>query len=413
MTVTGYKKMIRIGLIILTISFILLAFLRSTVVLDSDFGIFWVAGGKFSANEPFYIPMIYTGFVYPPFAAMIFQFLALLPLETSAILFKFVFDYLLWIYSFYLLYRILKILFPATNLYPAIIFSFIASARYYLHNYISIQVNVLVLCCILLGILFYLQNKYTRCYIFLLAACFIKITPVVFLLFVAFKRGYKDWGKIFLCALPFIILPFLFRGFDRGINDWVDYYRSFFAQFITGYTDNDVVSLGIPAFLKKMNSGSGRIPIGPLFSLQENALKTITFILQGGIALLVVIRITYDHYKNKATALIGVHICLLFLLALLLPGRVWEHHHVPCAFIFAYLFIFLTKQGLIKTRNILAITCIIIGLIGLDTVGQTLYLITQYFSLITFLMIAIAIILMVVADYETIIPGSQRRVDKV
>src|SRR2546429_9434447 len=57
---------------------------RETVT-HSDVGAFWLEGQYFSTGQPLFdLPPGVRGPAYPPFAGMVFQLLALLPLKVSA-----------------------------------------------------------------------------------------------------------------------------------------------------------------------------------------------------------------------------------------------------------------------------------------------------------------------------------------
>src|SRR5256885_8511356 len=59
---------------------------RETVT-NSDVGAFWLEGRYFSTGQPLFdLPPGVRGPAYPPFAGMVFQLLALLPLNVSAVL---------------------------------------------------------------------------------------------------------------------------------------------------------------------------------------------------------------------------------------------------------------------------------------------------------------------------------------
>src|SRR2546423_9840594 len=58
---------------------------RETVT-HSDVGAFWLEGRYFSTGQPLFdLPPGVRGPAYPPFAGMVFQLLALLPLNVSAV----------------------------------------------------------------------------------------------------------------------------------------------------------------------------------------------------------------------------------------------------------------------------------------------------------------------------------------
>src|SRR3989339_251941 len=323
-------------LMLISIAFLLLAYNKGmNEDINGDFYIYYKGGKDFSENKPIYtLGLKDGGFTYPPFAAMFFSAFSFFPFHISAILFCYIINFILWGYSFFLLYKISKELFPAKNCTVPLLLAFLCSARFYWHNFIWVQANLIVLNTTLFGILYYLRGRYNLSYLFFLAGCFLKIIPVIFLICIALKRGYKDWGRIILLSLPFIIVPFIFRGLLSG----------FFG------------------------------------------------------------RVIYRILKHKDKAFTGVDFCFMFLISLLIPGRVWEHHHVSTSFIYLYLFASLRFEGYKKTKYTVLTFCVFIGVIGTDTIGGTLYDFSQFYCFITILMIIISVILLV---SKTTIPFAQ------
>lgn len=367
--------------------------------VNGDFYIYYKGGRNFFDNKPIYTQGLQDGgFTYPPFAAMFFQIFALVPFHTSAILFSYLINFILWISSFFIVYKILKELFPQKNCSIPLMLALICSARFYWHNFIWVQANMPVLNLTLLGILFYLRGKYSMSYVCLLAGTFLKITPVIFLICIALQRGYKDWSKIILLSLPFIFLPFIFRGFERGIQDWVDYYHAFLQPFAKGQIDADLISLGIPSFLAKLNTGNQLLGIKPILHFSQINLKLLITLLQIILITGFFGKIIYTVLKNKNQKFTGIDFCLMFLVALLIPGRVWEHHHVSTSFIYAYLFTLLSFHGYKKTKYILLSLCFFVGIIGQDTVGSTLYNLSQFYCFITILMIIITFLIIFLSN---------------
>ena len=362
--------------------------------VNGDFYIYYKGGKDFFENKPIYTQGLKDGgFTYPPFAAMFFQIFALVPFHTSAILFSYLINFILWVSSFFIFYKILKEFFPQKNCSIPLLLAFICSARFYWHNFIWVQANMPVYNLTLLGILFYLRGKYSISYVCLLAGSFLKITPVIFLICIAMQKGYKHWGKIILLSLPFIFLPIIFRGFERGVNDWVDYYHAFLQPFAKGQIDADLISLGIPSFLAKLNTGNQLLGIKPILHLSQINLKLLITLLQIILIAGFFGKIIYTVLNQKNQKFTGTDFCLMFLVALLIPGRVWEHHHVSTSFIYAYLFAWFGFHGYKKTKYILLSLCFFVGIIGQDTVGSTLYNLSQFYCVITILMIIITLLI--------------------
>lgn len=361
---------------------------------SGDYTIYYQAGKDFLNGGHIYTPgLIDGGFVYPPFAAMLYGPFAMMPLELSAVLYSYIVNYGLWIFSFVLIRKIIQEFYPQYDYDAYIFLGFLCSFRFYWHNFIWLQGNMPVLCFTLAGILFFLRKKYNLAYFFLLAGCFFKITPILFLVFAAIKRGPKDWPKIILFSLPFIFVPFIFRGLRIGFNDWLEYYQAFVAPFGKGQIDQNIISLGLPSLLSKLNMAWKETGVYGLVSLSDQNLKNLVRVIQISTIVVSLTALLYNKILKKNVLFSSSELCLIFLATLLLPGRVWEHHHVSTGFIYPFVFIALMRVRQNKLFYALTIICVLIGLIGRDIVGQRLYEISQYYGFITLLMVLISIII--------------------
>lgn len=356
-----------------------------------DYYIYWSTGKKFLAGEPIYEFGKDDGtFIYPPFAAFFFSFFARMPFYLSAIAYAYLVNFGLWALSLWLVWKILKHRFPATDITLPFAVACLCSARYYWHNFIWMQANLPVFCATLAGIYYHFQGKRNASYLFLLAGAFFKVTPALILVFLVIKGRWKDLGKLVLLSLPFFALPLAVRGISNGVSDWVDYYHSFLSPFANGKVDGDLISLGLPSLIDKLNAGNTRLGITPMHFAGTEALKIIILVLSLAVLLIVSCRIVC---KKGNRTLTGTEICMILILVLMLPGRVWEHHHLALGFVMAYLLTGL--HALMPSRRWLWFTVplFIIGLIGTDTVGALAYDYSQHYCLITLVVIYLLILL--------------------
>jgi len=400
---SGKRKWYFFLFLLLTLLFFFLSVNKGSHASKSgDYNIYYQAGKDFIVGGPIYTPgLIDGGFVYPPFAAMLYGLFAMMPLGLSAFLYCYLINYGLWIFSFVLIRKIVQLFYPEQNYDIYIFLGFLCSFRFYWHNFIWLQGNMPVLCFTLAGILFFMRKKYNLAYIFFLAGCFFKITPIIFLFFAAIKRGPKDWPKVILFSLPFIFVPFIFRGILVGVNDWLEYYEAFIAPFGKGQIDENIISLGLPSLLSKINMVLGEKGAYNMVNLSNQNLKNLVRLIQISITALLLLMLLYNKIIKKNDLFSASELCLIFLATLLLPGRVWEHHHVSTGFIYTCVFINLIRARENKKFYALATICLLIGLIGRDIVGDELYAISQYYSFVTWLMVLISIILvrlMIVKD---------------
>ncbi|QJD97072.1 DUF2029 domain-containing protein [Mucilaginibacter robiniae] len=354
--------------------------------LKGDYYIYWQAGKNFLAGQTIYTPgLVDGGFTYPPFAALLFSTFSWMPFHTSAFLYTFLINYGLWVVSLVLIRQIFQKLYPAENLNLPFILAIALSAGFYWHNYIWMNANLPVLCFTLLGIRCYLDKKFNLSYLFFLAGTFFKVTPALFLIFAAIKRGPKDWPKIALLALPFIFIPMLFRGWHTGLQDWADYYQAFVAPFSKGKVDENIISLGIPALLEKLNTGNAALGYSPLLHLTATGLKRLTLLIQVLIVGSITAKFVYDRYIHQQEEFSVADFCMIFLITLLVPGRVWGHHHVCTSFIYTYLFILVRNHKPLLIFTILL--CLLTEFTIKDVIGQTLCDLLREYCYITLVMI--------------------------
>lgn len=257
----------------------------------------------------------------------------------------------------------------------------------------ELRLTLPVLCLTLLGILFFIKKQFGWSYIFWMAATFFKITPVLFLFFAAIKRGPKDWPKMILTALPFIIIPALLRSFPTGLNDWKDYYEAFVAPFSKGKIDENIISLGVPALLNKLNTGNAEIGYGPVLHLSAHVLKLLILGFQVLTMSALTLKFVYDRYVRQVEEFTAADFCLIFMIPLLLPGRVWAHHHVCTGFIYTYLFFILIQQRRAVLLIITCFLCLLLNVITKDVIGQTLTDVLRHYSIVTLVMLFVSVLI--------------------
>jgi hypothetical protein len=391
------KTYLNIFLVVLSAVFAIMSYNRGMRAdVNGDYHIYWETGKHFLSGEKIYTPgLLDGGFTYPPFAALFFSLFSAFPFPISAFLFSFLVNYGLWIVSFVLVKKIFNVLYPDEDISIPLTLALLLSIAFYWHNYIWMNANMPVLCLTLLGIWYYLRKKFGLSYLFFMAATFFKITPILFLFFAAIKRGPKDWPKIILTALPFIIIPALLRGLPTGINDWKDYYEAFVAPFSKGQIDENIISLGIPALLNKMNTGNAEVGISPIIHLQTGTLKIIILVFQIMVMGALTAKFIYDRYVRKIEDFSAADICLIFMIPLLLSGRVWAHHHVCTGFIYTYLFFILLKQKRIALLAVTCALCLVANIITKGAIGQTLTDLLKHYAFVTLLMLYISGVILV------------------
>jgi hypothetical protein len=179
--------------------------------LQADFTVFWQAGKNFSNNLGLYERIGGAErFIYPPFAAMLFQVFGLFSLQTAGSIWAFV-NLLMWL----MLVHVLREVFRFTNIPEKIInrsllFAFLLSFRYFWYHLMFMQMNVLVLLLSMWGLLFFLKKNNAASIACLVIATGIKVLPIIFLGWILSKMKIKYWLTALLFACIIIINKYLF-----------------------------------------------------------------------------------------------------------------------------------------------------------------------------------------------------------
>lgn len=366
-----------------------------------DFFVYWEAGKHFMNGEKLYTPGLDDGgFTYPPFAALCFSIFAFFSFHTAASLFTFIINFGLWIPSFLLTQKILKIYYPHCNFKYPILMAALLSAGFFWHNLIWMNANLPVLVLTLAGLYYFNIKRYTLSYLCFAAGAFLKITPVIFLFFIAIKRGPRHWPLMALSLLPFLLIPILLRGLSQGLMDWVEYYQAFIGPFGRGQVDHNAISLGLPALVHKLSIGDPDVPVAPLTLLSVDRSRSLIIAVQILCVLGLTAKILYDRMLQKKRWLSPLDICLIFLMTLLLPGRVWPHHHVCVAFIYTFTFHLLIRQKRYLLLIVTTILCLFNNFITSSMIGQYLTGLFKHFSYATILMVFVAVILLLMTYRE-------------
>ena len=119
-----------------------------------DFHVFWQAGRNFATGHPLYHDYLPGArpLKYPPFAAFVFQLLAIFPLQVAAVLFSLL-NLGLWVLSVLLTRDIVARTFPQRNPAPwPLVLAVALSAQFFLDNFHHVQMNEVILVLVLLGI---------------------------------------------------------------------------------------------------------------------------------------------------------------------------------------------------------------------------------------------------------------------
>ena len=165
--------------------------------IGTDFHVFWQAGHDFAHGLPLYqrLPGARL-FIYPPFAAQVFQVLSLFPLKLAAWLF-YVASVCLVVVAVGLSRGIVRQLDPtwASTTLPLVL-AVVFSANFILNNLNMLQVNLLIFVLCLLGVRAFAQQREVAGSGWLVAATAIKLTPVFFVPWVLIRGTRRSLAAV-------------------------------------------------------------------------------------------------------------------------------------------------------------------------------------------------------------------------
>ena len=360
------------------------------ISLQADFTVFWQAGKNYINGVSLYSRIGGAErYIYPPFAAMCFQLLALTSLHKSAALFCLC-NLLLWVLIIYYTRQIMILLMPQNiHLKQALIIAFVLSFRYFLYHTWFIQMNELVLLLSLAGVYNYLVKKDEYAIMLLVIATFIKIIPLFILIWVLSKSNYKNYLRTIFYSLLCITIPLLIRGIHQGVIDLQEYYITFLQPFQEGRVEPKLQNYGLSAALYKVFSYTADgdkyryiITLLPNTTIQL-IYKSISILLLASFAGMLI----YSRLKKAKASAFEISFVLLF--THLISGITWEYHLVSLFFVIAVLAsdYFNTKNKSRWAFYLLGFLLFFNLIIGGDTVGYYLYYKSCGSSLLTWLLL--------------------------
>lgn len=383
-------------LFIVIAAFVFVAFrMGSTLQLQADFTVFWQAGINFHNGAELYSRVGGAErYIYPPFAAMLFQVFALFPLKVAGGIWAF-FNLLMWV----LLANAMKQLVSYTSIHDkkfriALLIAFFLSFRYFWYHLMFMQMNVLVLLLSIWALLYYIRNKPLAAVALLLLATGIKILPIVILCWLLSKAGPKLWMQTLAMSLLILVIPFVWRGWEMGWKDLNDYYITFLEPFQSGRVEpklqNYALSASVYKWLVPLAEPSPYFsPIYPMTATQAGVIYKIVLL---SLLLLFAVMLYFSRFVVQKISLNEVAFVLLF--TNLVSGITWEYHLVSLLPILVIYFCINRNHERWYHRlfQIIIITTLIFNAIGgTDTVGVRLYYISCGYSFPTLLMLLLLI----------------------
>jgi glycosyl transferase family 87 len=359
--------------------------------IGTDFHVFWQAGHDFAHGLPLYQRLEGARhFIYPPFAAQMFQILGLFPLKVAAALF-YTLSVGLIVVAAWLCRDIGRKLEPTKPTRLPLILALLFSANFILNNLNMLQVNLLIFVLCLLGIRAFIEKREGAAGGWFVGATALKIIPIFFVIWTMIRGT----GRSVLAALGFgalaLTLPVIQRGPAQGIADLNDYYQSFLREFSTGrivadYTNQNVGAMVYRALVPMTWEGSETYNYAYLPSLAGAAPLIYRGLVLG---LLAVFLIHLIRLRILGRPIGALEIASVFLVSHLLSGITWKAHLVTLLFVF-YVFFSLDRSRMSRVERMgLGLAWIGIGIIavGRDIIGNRLHHYAGGYSVIVWVML--------------------------
>jgi alpha-1,2-mannosyltransferase len=346
--------------------------------IGQDFHVFWQAGRNFAGGAPLYHDYLPGArqFKYPPFAAFVFQLLALFPLPTAAVLFSLL-NLILWGAAVHLTRDIINRTLPRRNagLLPLLL-AVALSARFFLDNLHHVQVNALILVLVLLGVQAFLRGKDLQASAYIVAATAIKITPIFFVAWLVARGRRPAWVAVGAGVALAIALPLVFRGPALGLAELKEYYHSFLETHQHADVSSYTAGQNLAALVGRMTSHAGTQQVNSYAYVKlPRAVAHLVYQLTWGAVLLVFLGALL-HLAIRRAPVSPFEVSMVFLASLLLSPITFTTHLVSLIFVF-YTFLSIPFTTLSPRKRalggLLGMGIAASGLSGRDIVGANLY----------------------------------------
>ena len=346
--------------------------------VGQDFHVFWQAGRNFATGHPLYHDYLPGArpLKYPPFAAFVFQPLALFSLQVAGALFSFL-NLLLWALAVWLTRDIVARTFPERN--PAalpLVLAVVLSAQFFLDNFHHAQMNGVILVLVLLGLRSYLRGHDVRAAGYTVVATAIKVTPIFFVAWLVLRGRRRAALAVVPIALACVLVPLLLRGPATGAAELVEYYHTFLEGHQHGRIEEYAGGQNIAGFVDRMTQpvDNPRHVSYRYLSLSEPAAQTVYRTLWAAVLLIFLARLAL--LRRRKAPLSAFELAMVFLAGLLLSPITFTTHLVSLLFVFA-VFLSVPAASLPPAARPLAVLlCVavaVIGLSGRDLAGNAVY----------------------------------------
>lgn len=345
--------------------------------VGTDFHVFWQAGYDFAHGLPLYQPLEGArSFIYPPFAAQVFQLLSVFPLKVAAWLFYVASVCLIGMAVWLTRDIVARLHGPERRTVPTVL-ALLFSAVFLIDNLDHVQANVLIFFLCLLGVRAFLAKRDAAAGGWIMAATAMKLTPVFFALWVLIRGTRRTLAAVAGFGFLTLILPMMQRGFHQGLTDLNAYYQAFLHQFaagavVTNYRNQNLAAMVYRALVPGSSGDTPPYDYAYLASLQAWAplLYRCLALVVLGVFLFHLIRL-----RGAAKPIGALEIASVFLASHLLSGITWKAHLVTLLFVF-YAFFSLDRQRMSPSaRRLLGLAWggIVAAGLGRDVIGDRLH----------------------------------------
>jgi alpha-1,2-mannosyltransferase len=374
--------------------------------IGHDFHVFWQAGYNFATGHPLYhgYPPGARPLKYPPFAALVFQPLAVFPLQVAGALFSLL-NLVLWVVAVGLTREIVARTFPERN--PSIlplVLAVLFTAQFFLDNFHHAQMNGVIFVLVLLGIHAYLHQRDLRAAAYLVAATAIKITPIFFVAWLVVRGRRRAALAVPVLALGCVLLPLLVRGPATGAAELVEYYHFFLEGHERGEISQYTADQNLAAFVNRMTRQQADAEHASHIYLptSEGTAQLIYRVLWAAVLLIFLAKLAL--LRIRRAPLSAFELSLVFLAGLLLSPITFMAHLVSLLFVY-YTFLSVRWNRLSPTGRVvgavLFVAMAVTGLSGRDLAGSAVYQAVGGYSVFVWTMLLMFVTAVVLAGRES------------
>jgi hypothetical protein len=327
-----------------------------------DFYGFWRSGWDFSHGYSLYVKFSYAPqFYYPPFAAMVFVLLSLMPYGVASFVMYLLNVALLFVITELILRICNELGYKNEQLRWPLFLSVALSFGFYWATLDLFQVNAIVFVFCLLGIQSMLRYKnYTAAMMFILAT-FFKVIPGVFIIWLLVRRfSLKLLMFVIGFSLFLFLFPVPFRGFEQGIADIRDFFALMHHVSTHMINNNAYINQNLVASLMRLLTDTSEVNATNLhlFYLPFQTARIIVTIISSGVFIYFIWLMSrfIRFYKNPTL----LEICILFLAAHLFSVFTWKAHLLTMALVYVPLFMRSFKDARYPEKIVLIVFYLLI-----------------------------------------------------